>query len=332
MPDQMIENVELEETRRLAESEVERLRRYKEVYAEHHPLPSLEIPAFWKALGLEAAIMSASGISTAIFAAIRTAGVFMIAEQLLIDEFSTATWMAKILPTAAGMSAILGIEGFLFAIGLIKGRSSGKVDTSWWGLIIAMLISATAGIISSASLLKLSTNDPINQVLYIFLALVSGLGCAWLSYLGAHNIGVLRNRYEHQVSDLKENYQAALNEWDEKMYRVYNRQGRSNIFNLDDYSTGSRQKGESKRRNDSPEIASKVRIYLKDNGLSAFDIGAESGLLMTPRALAEAIGEPDYAGAVRTALNRLREEEKSNLASIPVQPQESIPVTEEVTF
>jgi hypothetical protein len=312
------------ETTQLATNEVERLRAYKRIYVETHPLPTKKKLNFLQMLGIEALATLLSGIGGVVLAAVRTATIFYLTEQSLLvtynaDLGTTFSFIASILPLFAMISALFAVEGFLFAKGLSVGRSKKDVKGAPWGMFFAIGISVVAGIVASLPLVKnLSVTSTVNIIFQWALVVMTGIGATILAYYGAENLGSIFVKWDLMQSEAEEEYRIKLATWDENTLRSYNKQGREGIFGLEALPTGIKKESKVVQY-EGTEIASTIREYLAANNLSAFDIGIEPGMQMSPSSLAEKLGIVGRGSAVRTALSRIRTEEK-------VKPTEEISI------
>ena len=304
------------ETTQLATNEVERLRAYKRIYVETHPLPEKKKLSFIQVLGIEAIATFLSGIGGVILAAVRTATIFYLTEQSLLDTYTTSLpplfqVVATALPLIAMISALFAVEGFLFAKGLSVGRSKKDTRSAPWGMFFAIGISVVAGVVASLPLVKsLSSTSVPNIIFQWSLVVMTGIGATVLAYYGAENLGSIYVRWDQLQLQADEDYRLKLVTWNENVLRSYNKQGREGIFGLEALPTGIKK--ESKVvQHEGIEIAQSIRDYLRDNNLSAFDIGVEPGMQMSPSSLADKLGIVGRGSAVRTALSRIRAEEKS---------------------
>lgn len=319
-----------EEARALAENEVERLRSYKKIYLETHPLPKKRSVNFIQSLGVEALAAGLSSIGALVLAAIRTGTVFYQAENSLLAVFNTTGFLNTTLPLVSMIAALFAVEGYLFVQGLKKGRSENNRGAIW-GMIFAIAISVMAGIISSSGLITNLSGVP-KMVLYVALAVVTGIGATVLAYYGAENLGIVFLRWEQLQTFSEDVYSKQVLAWDEAAQRAYHRQGRTGIFGLESLQPETTAKKKVKPTKEATDISQNVRQYLKDHNLNASDIGQETGLIMTPAQLAKEID--GTGGAVRTALSRIRKEEKIVSEDIPavIDEPKYVPVDEDPIF
>ena len=304
------------ETTQLATNEVERLRAYKRIYVETHPLPIQKKLSFLQMLGIEALATLLSSIGGVVLASVRTATIFYLTEQSLLATYNadlgaTFSLIATVLPLIAMISALFAVEGFLFAKGLSVGRSKKDTKGAPWGMIFAIGISVIAGVVASLPLVKaMSVTSTANIIFQWALVVMTGIGATVLAYYGAENLGSIFVKWDLMQSDADEEYRAKLSAWDENILRSYNKQGREGIFGLEALPTGIKKESKAVQH-EGAEIAQTIREYLTANNLSAFDIGIEPGMQMSPSSLADKLGIVGKGSAVRTALSRIRVEEKN---------------------
>ena len=297
----------------VAKDEISRLKEYEKIYASTHPYPSKPVKkSFWQVLGFEAVAFYLAALGGVVVAAVRTGGIFMATEEMIIQGLGvTSNSFYKALPVITMIASLFAFELYLFAIGLRKGRESGKLNTSWWGTGAAGAVSILAGAISSLPLVGVGTTNGIG--LYFSWLLVIGMsaGATILAYLGAENIGVLHNVYDQRLIDVIAEYNDLTVKWYQKMQTDYRNKGRNRVFGLDSYRNEKVVTEEDKK--EVKNVQGSIRNYLSDRSLSAFDIGpANKGHAITPKMIADELNLTSAADTsnVRVALNRLRDEEK----------------------
>lgn len=303
------------ETQELADSEVERLRAYKRIYAETHPMPVKRDVDFKKTMGLEATATLLSSIGGVVLAAVRTATIFYVSELSLLTTYNISLGflfqtLLVILPLLAMISALFAVEGFLFARGLADGKMQKEARGSRWGMFFALGISVIAGIVASLPLVKsLVATSIISIGFQWLLVIMTGVGATVLAYYGAKNLGAIDIRRELLQAELDSEYEIKITAWEEKALRAYLKQGREGIFGMDALPTDKKVKGVKAHREEL-DITQRVRDWLSDNNINASDIGIGPGMQMKPSELAHKMGLEESSGAVRTALSRIRNSEK----------------------
>jgi hypothetical protein len=290
----------------VTKEELERLTGHEEIYEKTHKKPDKKTVTFGKSLGLENAAFVATAIGGMVWAAIRTGGIFLVAEERLLVSFNVQSpilgSILSVLPIVAMFSALFAVEGYLFAQGLLSGRSSGRITTSLWGLLFALGISIVAGVVSSLPIVQ-SQADLTTTVLYWVLVVISGPGATILAYFGAHNIGVLRNRWDGIVKQLDEQHEAAMAQWYKDMRSDYHRRGRRTIYGEDTPTGAPKQKAIA---TETAHVMSRVKDYLVELGISPNEVGIKSkGYSISPNDIAQHLGFTDST-SVRVALTRLR--------------------------
>ena len=297
----------------IAKDEMERLREYGKIYILTHPFP--EEPghvSFWKTLGFEAVSFYLAAIGGVVLAAVRTGGMFMATEEMIIKGLGVTTnFFYQALPVITMIASLFAFELYLFAMGLRKGRESGKLNTSWWGTGAAFGVSILAGAISSLPLVGVGITNGIGLYFSWLLVIGMAVGATVLAYLGAENIGVLHNVHEKNVFDTFQRWLQEKAVWYQKLQTDYRSKGRSRIFGMESFSKKETDTTISKET--TKNIQSAVRQYLKERQLSAFDVGVESkGHVISPKRIAEELGLTSMVETsnIRVALNRLRDEER----------------------
>jgi hypothetical protein len=289
----------------VTKEELERLSGHEEIYEKTHKKPERQVITFNKSLGLENASFVATAIGGIVWAAIRTGGIFLVAEERLLISFAVQSVVLRtilsVLPIVAMFAALFAVEGYLFAQGLVNGRGSGRIATSVWGLVFALAISIVAGIVSSLPIVQ-SQADLTTTILYWVLVVISGPGATILAYFGAHNIGVLRNKWEAMQKVLEDKYNADLAQWYKGMQSDYHRRGRKHIYGED-----SEEKAPKKAiATETAHVMSRVKDYLVELGISPNEVGIKSkGYNISPNDIAQHLGFADST-SVRVALTRLR--------------------------
>lgn len=300
----------------LAQDEIARLESYEKIYALTHPFPKKpEKISFWQMMALEAGAFYIAAIGGVVLAAIRTGGLFMATEQLILSKLvTTSNFLVQVLPIMTLISSLFAFEGYLFAVGLRKGRESGRLNTSVWGTGAAFVVSILAGWVSSLPIVDINTSAGVGLGLYWLLAFAMGAGATILAYLGAENVGVLHNVHESKVAIITEKWQGETKTWYEFMQRDYRNRGRSKIFGMDSFKE---EKAAPAEKQHVANVQASVRQYLKERGLSAWDIGTTSqGKTVSPKAVCEELSllTPQEQSNVRVVLGRLRDEEQRNQA------------------
>jgi len=298
----------------VAREETDRLNEYGKIYALTHPFP--EEPghvSFWKNMGFEAVAFYLAAIGGVVVAAIRTGGMFMATEEMIIQQLGvTSNAFYRALPVVTMVASLFAFELYLFAIGLRKGRESGRLNTSWWGTGAAGAVSILSGAISSLPLVGVGTTNGIELYFSWLLVIGMSVGATLLSYLGAENIGVLHNIHDKKVYDKFQGWIQDKATWYTKMQTDYRSKGRNRIFGMDNFNVQKKAVTKEDKQK-SRSIQQDVRDYLQERGLSAYDIGtAKQGKVLSPKDICDDLGltEQDECSNVRVALNRLRAEEK----------------------
>jgi len=296
----------------VAKDEIDRLANYEKIYASTHPYPDKpKIDSFWKSMGFEALAFYFSAIGAVVLAAIRTGGIFMATEQMIMRNLAATNWFTGLFPVVTMISALSAFELSLFAIGMRKGREKGSLNTSFWSIGTAFTVSILAGAISSLPLVGVGTTSGAGLYLSWLLVVAMAAGAPIAAYYGAENIGVLYNVYDRRVFDVTEEYKKSMAQWYQKMQTDYRGRGRNRVFGLDSYRKEKVVTEEEKEV--VKNVQGSIRNYLAERGLSAFDVGpSEKGHVLTPKMISEELGLTSKTDTsnVRVALLRLRDEEK----------------------
>jgi len=296
----------------IAAEEIARLESYGRIYSLTHPFPlKPEKIGFWQMMALEAGAFYIAAIGGVVLAAIRTGGLFMATEQLILSKLATTnSFLVRALPVATLVSSLFAFEGYLFAVGLRKGRESGRLNTSAWGTGAAFVVSILAGWVSSLPIVDLDMSAGTGLILNWLLAFAMGAGATILAYLGAENVGVLHNVHEGKVETIMGKWHEEKKAWYEFMQRDYRNKGRAKIFGMDSFKE---ERATPIEKQHVANVQASVRQYLKDRSLSAWDIGPTSqGKTATPKQICEELGltTSQEQSNVRVVLGRLRDAEQ----------------------
>lgn len=280
----------MDETQQIVAEELEQLAGYREIYINSgNPLPIRQIAqkvnarrvvveetpkeerTFWRIMGLDASFFLISAIAGAIYAAIRTSGVFAGAERKLLLEFGFPDIVVNLIAGLAAICLLLAVEGYLGAYGFKRGRRSGKIEVSKTetlmgvitnpaiGVVLTLIISGLAGIVSGSPLLPKDNVwvDTFNIITGI-LVFISGPGISYLVFLCTENVGIMVNKYEMIVKEMHDEYIALQNKYnaefdaaEEKNYDEYItlQKGYDDVFRIemrewqDGFEFDYRQKG-----------------------------------------------------------------------------------------
>jgi hypothetical protein len=297
----------------IADEEIGRLKSYAEIYRQTHPFPKEPSKAelsFWKMIGGEAIWFYMAAIGGVAVAAIRTGGMFMITEVMLLKQYNTNI-LVGVLPTITLIFSLFAFEGYLFAIGKRRGKASGRLNTSPWGTGAAFLVSVLAGLVSSFPLINVSMDSGIGLTFTWILVAAMAISAPALALLGSENIGVLENIHEAKVKEIHSTWREESKIWYEYMQRDYRNKGRTRIYGLEKYNSASLAKVAKSAKGTGIGV-NKVREYMSARNLSASDVGpASKGFSFTPDMIAEELGlntESERSG-LRVILSRMRKAE-----------------------
>ena len=298
----------------IADEEIGRLKSYAEIYRQTHPFPKEPSKAelsFWKMIGGEAIWFYMAAIGGVAVAAIRTGGMFMITEVMLLKQYNTNI-LVGVLPIITLIFSLFAFEGYLFAIGKRRGKASGRLNTSPWGTGAAFLVSVLAGLVSSFPLINVPMDSGIGLTFTWILVAAMAISAPALALLGSENIGVLENIHEAKVKEIYSTWREESKTWYEYMQRDYRNKGRTRIYGLEKYNVKDTAGVVKSTSKGSGVTAGKVREYMNARSLSASDVGpASKGFSFTPEMIAEELGlstESERSG-LRVILSRMRKAE-----------------------
>lgn len=311
-------NVNDEEFRALEESdnltigqeEVQRLEEAKEIYSIRlRPKPVFTKPTFWEENWLETLSLMLSAAGTIIISAMRVGVILFIAELSLTELYASVSdvnqWLGTILsiaPTIALFAGFFGFEAYLFSSGLRKGKESGRVEVSVWGIVVSYAVTISSGLLSSLALV--GDENWFYQIMLWLVVASTGAGAPILAYFGAFNIGVVRNSYGAKVEESYEKHLEEVEKWEKSFSSWYARYAQK-IWDVD-RSTSTRA-SKSMPHDDGVDIKQAVSDYLESRNLLPTQVGVKPGDVLSPKNISDALGYSD-SGSVRTALHRLRNE------------------------
>jgi hypothetical protein len=295
----------------LVQAELVRMEGHEQIYRRTHPFPEPKRLSFLRDLGIEAVSTFLSGVGGLVLAGVRTATVFYLSEANLLSTYTIAGAFAAgfkaAAPGVATVSALLAVEGTLFAKGLKAGRLKGESKNAKWDMIFAFAISLIAGVISSTTLVR-NVPDVLATFLSWSLVIITGFGATVLAYYGAENLGSIFHTWGDMLTAAQLEFEAVEAEWFSKMQNDYRNKGRTAIFGLEKYSA---KKGDDEvpvEREVDQGVIDTVRIWLADNGLNASQVGGNRDMYsVTPSDIARACNLK--SDSVRPALFRLRKME-----------------------
>lgn len=291
----------------IGEEELERIREAKRIYAQKTIPPIFVRPKFWSDNWLEVIGLLTSAAGTILISAMRVGVVLFLAElsltQLYQQAATNSSWLNFLLnaaPTIAGFSGLFGFETYLFTAGLRQGKKSQRTEISPWGIVMSYIVTISSGLLSSLSLAE-NADWLHNAVQWVVIA-STGIGAPVLAYYGAFNIGVVQNDYAAKVKEVREEYNEAMKSWEASFNRWYGKYA-TKIWGVD--RSGSIRKEKPEKKENEPSIQSLVEAFLEEKGLLPTQVGVQPGDVMSPKDIADALGQSD-SGGVRVALSRLR--------------------------
>ena len=181
--------------------------------------PSGKEMSFWRIAGLESSIFVLSAIGAAVLSAIRTGGLFYILEVKLIQKFAIASWFGQTFGLISMAASLLAFEGFILAYGLTKGKESGRITISKFGLIISLLTIVAAGIFSSFSIVSVS--QTMSNGISIVLALITGGAAAGVAFFSSENFGFILNHVIDVRNTKRETHEKNFFKWRSKAVASY---------------------------------------------------------------------------------------------------------------
>lgn len=174
--------------------------------------PSKNSLSFWKLSGLEAMLFTISAISGAILSSIRTGGLFYLLEIKLLTEYNIDPFITNLLAISALITSLATFEGFLLAFGFYKGKANGKLNASVAGLLSSFIVVLAAGVFSGLGIVN-NIPENIRMAINVSLALITGLGAAFVVFFSSENIGFTVTSYEHKKKNIINEYQELYQDW-----------------------------------------------------------------------------------------------------------------------
>lgn len=201
-----------QEIQGLSKKEVFAFKQFENVYRVEHPEPRRPLVQ----LGLEFWTALTTSISAIILAAFRTGQAFYMA---------ASSGQEQNLAIFEAVSAVFAIEGsvVLFAINRARRLKKLEDNSSEWGLWIAFIISALAGLFQSSSLLSVEAAGSVwfTNLLKWVLVFAMGLGASVIAFLGGDVLGVQLVRLESSRTVAKEQFIKAMNGWRANLLKVW---------------------------------------------------------------------------------------------------------------
>jgi len=255
------QNITTEQYQEYLQQESDKIKAYEDWYSEHKvpkPLPPTDDEmSFFNIAGLEASIFVASGLGAAILSAIRTGGLFFLMEVLLIEKYKLNPFLGFGLGAIAALASLLTFEGSLVAVGLIKGRESGKIKVSMLVVILSLTTVILASIFSSFSVVDIDKN--VSLWMNIILAVITGLASPTATYLLFENVGFVRNFVTSEREKMISTFKEKLEEWDQGMLSSYNASRKTIVNRVGDNYVPQSQ-GQEQKKEESQKKPSKFEI------------------------------------------------------------------------
>lgn len=301
--------VDSDNNQQLASDEAKRIDGYKEIYTRTHEFPDRNSPKFFAKLGLDAVVTGLTSVGALILAAVRTATIFYASELLLLRQFNVE---GTILASVAMVSALLAVEGYLFAIGLRLGKTRKDVSNLRLGLFFAFGISILAGITASFPLASGTWLPIIEDIFSWALVAATGIGATFLAFFGAENFGAIWVRWDQIQKEVDEEFEENKALWYKGLERDYRTKGRGIVFGEEDFVT-RRQKGTIVEEEHNEEVSQKLREWMHKNAFEPQDVG--QGTEYPPALIARHINmdNPRGRGAIRTALSRMKANQRKEI-------------------
>lgn len=174
--------------------------------------PTKKDLSFFAMAGLDLILFFFSAIGAALLSAIRTGALFFLIEYLLVQDFNVGQPIAVAFGIIAMIGSLFGFEGNLLAIGLRKGRESGKLTVSGWSIFVSFATIIAAGIFSSFSIVNLSGSNA-QEIMKVVMALITGAASGVVAYFSSENFGFILNSVSTRRNELLHNHQLAFKEW-----------------------------------------------------------------------------------------------------------------------
>jgi len=202
------------------------------IYTNINPFPyarpQLKEVTFWKFSGVKTAIFVMQAIGAAILSAIRTGGLFLIIELLLIIKFGLPDYVGNVFGYVSMFAALFTFEGFLLAKGISEGEKSNDLNESNIALWISFIVTVGAGIFSGLGIVKIGSD--VEYWIDLLLAIASAVGASGMTYFGSQNIGFAFKKFNDKKDELDniyrkqcEDYNILLATWKSEGAEEYNK-------------------------------------------------------------------------------------------------------------
>lgn len=288
--------------------------------------------SFLEERGVEAFVNLLATVGGIVFSAIRTAGIYYIAETKLLETYGMSINAQRIWSFLAAASAIAIIEGVMAGWGWIHGKNSNKTNTSWAPVWLAGTIAALAGVLPTFELLPpFGGKEGLHLFLIGLLTFLSGPGIGYLVVVVTQNYGHLHNAWrasldqriaEHNADQLRreaehntrnnqllQTYEDAREEWFTRLGDAFKRARarRPVVHPNGNGATPPPQPEPEEPEQSADEIQIRVERWLNDQipPISPHDVGIKPGQLVSPKQIAQALGFKD-SEPIRVPLSRLR--------------------------
>jgi hypothetical protein len=296
-------------TEGIAGEEVARLEGYKHIYRVTHTFPEKRRLSFAAEFGIETFATIVAAIGAIVLASISTGSVFLVRTIDFLAHYNIPESVQQVLGWISMIAALGSVEGYLSARGIRNGKNRGSSSVSRIGMFAAFLISCLAGIANSLQLVN-AIPEPLQITMNWALVAVSGIGATVLAYYGSENFGAIFYSWNGKLDEVHKQFQEEINAWNIKFQNDYRTKGRSRIFGMDSFKE---ERATPVEKQHVANVQASVRQYLKDRGLSAWDIGPTSqGKTATPKDIAGELGlnTPREQSNLRVILGRLRDQEQ----------------------
>lgn len=182
--------------------------------------PAKDDMSFFRIAGIEAVLFTISAISVAVLSSIRTGMIFFILEEKLLEDYGIEGAFSDMLSLLSLITALLGFEGYLLAIGFAKGKNNSSVTVSKSGMWFSFAVIIGAGIFSGLGLLQ-TIDETLKITIELILALITGIGAGVVAYSGGENIGFTFAKVYSDRKIMLDQHQKAYQTWRESGVRAY---------------------------------------------------------------------------------------------------------------
>ena len=206
----------------MSDAEIAAFDAFQRTYERMHPYPDAKdsMPS----LGWEFAAALATSASSVLLAAFRTGQAFYLA---------AANTGNPLFATLEAVAAVVAIEGsvVLFAVRRPYEKRKTSANSTMFGLVIAFIISALAGLYQSVNILSGDGADIIVMLLNWTLVVMMGLGATIIAWLGGDILGVQIVRLEEARTQANERFARAERSYRGRLLKAWKASNELNAVN-----------------------------------------------------------------------------------------------------